>query len=135
MFPEIDKCQLGQRLKDILKEKRITARDVQEYLSLSCVQTVYRWIEGVNIPCIDHLYALSILMDISIDYLVAGKRRRNDEMAGGKEIYKDFFLYREDDPEKKGNGYAKYETYTFFRNESGDFDGSRIRKYMERCFD
>ena len=94
MFPEFDKKKMGQRLKNILKEKKITARDVQEYLSLSCVQTVYRWIEGVNIPCIDHLYALSLFTGVSMEYLVAGREREPAE-DGWRRRCRDIFIYGE----------------------------------------
>lgn len=80
MFSETDKTEIGVRLRKTLKAKNITVREVQDYLALSCVQTVYRWMEGVNIPCIDHLYALSRLTGVSIDYLVTGR-----EVSGKKE--------------------------------------------------
>ena len=31
------------------------------------MQTVYQWIEGINIPSVDHLYALSRLFHVNID--------------------------------------------------------------------
>lgn len=50
MIPMIDKLKTGQNLKQLLRERNITPADIAEYLHLSCVQTVYRWFEGVNIP-------------------------------------------------------------------------------------
>lgn len=76
MFPQIDKKQMGQRLRKIMKEKRVTPKDVQQYLGLSCVQTVYRWMEGVNVPCVDHLYALSILLEVTVDELITGEPQK-----------------------------------------------------------
>ena len=52
----------------------ITPKDVQEYLGLGCVQSVYRWIDGVNMPTIDNLYALSELLQVPIDAIVRGNR-------------------------------------------------------------
>jgi len=46
--------------------------DIQTYLGLSCVQTVYRWLDGTNIPSVDNLYALSSLLHVDmelVDYL------------------------------------------------------------------
>lgn len=79
MIPTIDKVKTGKNIKELMNKKHITPNDVMEYLHLSCVQTVYRWFEGVNIPSIDNLYALSCLLRVSMDDLVVG-------MYGDKEI-------------------------------------------------
>lgn len=72
-YPVIDKKKLGSTLKRYMQDRGLTARDVQEYLGLACAQTVYRWTAGISIPTVDNLYALSRLMNISIDALVGSK--------------------------------------------------------------
>ena len=52
----------------------ITPKDVQEYLGIGCVQNVYRWTDGVNMPTTDNLYALSELLQVPIDAIVCGNR-------------------------------------------------------------
>ena len=52
----------------------VTPKDVQEYLGLGCVQSVYRWTDGINMPTIDNLYALSELLQVPIDAIVCGNR-------------------------------------------------------------
>ena len=74
MFPLINKRETGINLRRIMDERGITAKDVQEYLGLGCVQSVYRWIDGVNMPTIDNLYALSALFQLPIDAIVRGNR-------------------------------------------------------------
>lgn len=74
MIPTIDKKATGLRLKELVKQHNLEAKDIQQYLSLGCVQTVYRWFEGVNMPTIDNLYALSGLFGISIDDMIVGNR-------------------------------------------------------------
>jgi len=74
MFPLINKRKTGINLRRIMDERSITAKDVQEYLGLGCVQSVYRWIDGVNMPTIDNLYALSALFQLPIDVIVCGNR-------------------------------------------------------------
>lgn len=74
MFPLINKRETGINLRRIMDERGITAKDVQEYLGLGCVQSVYRWIDGVNMPTIDNLYALSALFQLPIDEIVRGNR-------------------------------------------------------------
>lgn len=74
MFPVISKKETGINLRRIMDMRGVTARDVQEYLNLGCVQSVYRWLDGVNMPTIDNLYALSELLQVPIDVLVCGNR-------------------------------------------------------------
>ena len=74
MFPLINKQETGVNLRRIMDMRGITPKDVQEYLGLGCVQSVYRWIDGVNMPTIDNLYALSELFQVPIDAIVRGNR-------------------------------------------------------------
>lgn len=74
-YPVINKEKTGSRLKALLRIKGYSATDIQVYLSLACPQTVYRWFSGINIPSIDHLYALSELLQMSLDDLIVGNRR------------------------------------------------------------
>ena len=74
MFPLINKQETGVNLRRIMDMRGIAPKDVQEYLGLGCVQSVYRWIDGVNMPTIDNLYALSELFQVPIDAIVRGNR-------------------------------------------------------------
>lgn len=74
MFPLISKRETGVNLRRIMDMRGITPKDVQEYLDLGCVQSVYRWIDGINMPTIDNLYALSELIQVPIDAIVCGDR-------------------------------------------------------------
>ena len=74
MFPLINKCETGVNLRRIMDMRGITPKDVQEYLGLGCVQSVYRWLDGINIPTVDNLYALSELLQVPIDAIVRGNR-------------------------------------------------------------
>ena len=76
MLPLINKRETGVNLRRIMDMRGITAKDVQEYLGLGCVQSVYRWIEGINMPTIDNLYALSELLQVSIDTIVRGNKTK-----------------------------------------------------------
>lgn len=74
MFPLINKRETGVNLRRIMDMRGITPKDVQEYLGLGCVQSVYRWTDGVNMPTIDNLYALSELLHVPIDAIVRENR-------------------------------------------------------------
>lgn len=58
----------------MLDARGITAKEVQRYLELGCVQSVYRWFNGQSMPTIDNLYALSELLGVTIDELVCGNK-------------------------------------------------------------
>ena len=74
MFPLINKRETGVNLRRIMDKRGITPKDIQQYLGLGCVQSVYRWLDGINMPTIDNLYALSELFQVPIDALVCGNR-------------------------------------------------------------
>lgn len=74
MYPMINMKATGIRLRQIMNRKNITAKDIQQYLNLSCVQSVYRWLGGHSMPTVDNLYALSELLQVPIDYLIVGNR-------------------------------------------------------------
>lgn len=76
MIPVIDKRETGINLQKIMDKYGITAKDIQEYLGLGCVQSVYRWLDGVNMPTIDNLYALSEFFQLPIDAIVCGNKRQ-----------------------------------------------------------
>lgn len=74
MIPLINKRETGINLRRIMDLRGITPKDVQQYLGLGCVQSVYRWLDGVNVPTVDNLYALSELLQVPIDAMVCGNR-------------------------------------------------------------
>ncbi len=81
MFPLINKRETGVNLRRLMDMRGVTAKDVQQYLGLGCVQSVYRWLDGINMPTIDNLYALSELLNVPIDAMVRGNR--TPSVSGG----------------------------------------------------
>lgn len=82
MIPVIDRMRAGQYLKILVQQSGISPRDIQQYLSLTCVQTVYRWMDGVNLPSLDNLYALSRLFGVTMDDMVTGNKDIIESGAG-----------------------------------------------------
>ena len=68
MFPEIDKEKTGDRIRFFMELRGLTVKDVCKALSLGCVQAVYKWMDGVNLPSLDNIYCLSILFQVPIDW-------------------------------------------------------------------
>ena len=74
---------------------QMTPADVRRYLDLNCVQTVYRWLNGVNVPNVDNLYALSELFQVGIDEMIVGSRKLNTGKNGMREERKRLILYHD----------------------------------------
>lgn len=74
MFPVIDKRETGICLRRLMDERELSVRDVQQFLGLGSVQSVYHWLNGQSMPTIDNLYALSQLFQVPIDAMVCGNR-------------------------------------------------------------
>ena len=76
MFPVIDKQKTGVNLRRIMDQRGLTVKDVQQYLNLGSVQSIYHWLNGISMPTIDNLYALSELFQMPVDDMLCGSRDR-----------------------------------------------------------
>lgn len=74
MIPKINKRETGIQLRRIMDKRGISVKDVQRYLGLGSVQSVYHWLNGISMPTVDNLYALSELFGVSVDAMLCGNR-------------------------------------------------------------
>lgn len=81
MYPKINMKATGMRIRQIMDCQKLTVKDVQQYLNLSSVQSVYHWLKGQSMPTIDNLYALSGLFQLPIDVMIVGNRRYHREIS------------------------------------------------------
>lgn len=72
-YPIIDIKRTGFNLKRICEDRKISAVELQNFLGLSCPQTVYRWFSGQAIPSVDNLFALGKLLELPIEKLLVRK--------------------------------------------------------------
>ncbi len=70
MFQPIDQVKTGIKLKKMLKAAGYDVKDIQEYLHLSCPQSIYRWFKGKILPSVEHLCALSKLLNVHMEELL-----------------------------------------------------------------
>ena len=82
-YPVIDMAATGRNIRRIMDSRGISVRELQKYLGLAAVQSIYRWFDGHSVPTIDNLYAMSELFCVPIDALIRGNRRYScsDESA------------------------------------------------------
>ena len=72
MFPTINLRETGINLHRIMDKRGITPKDIKVFLNLGSIQTVYNWFNGLNMPTVDNLYALSQFLQVSIDEIICG---------------------------------------------------------------
>ncbi|MDE7320018.1 MAG: helix-turn-helix transcriptional regulator [Lachnospiraceae bacterium] len=75
MYPTIDMKATGRRIRRIMNQRKLSVKDVQKYLNLSSVQSIYHWLHGQSMPTIDNLYALSELFQLPVDAMLVGNRK------------------------------------------------------------
>ena len=75
MIPIIDKKNTGIHLRRIMDVRGLSVKEVQKYLKLGSVQSVYHWLNGISLPTIDNLYALSELFQMPVDVMLCGNRQ------------------------------------------------------------
>ena len=75
MYPTIDMKATGMCIRRIMNQRKLTVKDVQKYLNLSSVQSIYHWLNGQSVPTVDNLYALSELFQLPIDAMIIGNRK------------------------------------------------------------
>ena len=74
MYPVIDKRETGINIRRIMDHHKLTVKDVQQFLGLGSAQSIYHWLNGISLPTIDNLYALSELFQVPMDDLICGSR-------------------------------------------------------------
>lgn len=69
--PHFDIVASGARMKEIRKSKKISVKQVMEYMGFESTQAIYKWEAGKCYPQADNLVALAILYNVSpIELLV-----------------------------------------------------------------
>ena len=69
-YQPIDQIKTGEKIKAKLKAAGYEVRDIQKYLHLSCPQSIYRWFKGNFLPSVEHLCALSRLLNVHMEDLL-----------------------------------------------------------------
>ena len=68
--PVLDLAATGAKIKTVMKDKGITARELQIIMDFPYVQTIYNWFAGKNMPTIDNLVVLAKTLAVPMDDLV-----------------------------------------------------------------
>ena len=71
----IDAAGTGGRIKQYMIREGLTVKQIQSVCGCSH-QSVYRWVNGLSVPTIDHLVILAGLFRVPLDDIVVTKRTR-----------------------------------------------------------
>ena len=63
--PHFDIVASGARMRAIRQERKISVKQVMEYMGFESTQAVYKWEAGKCFPQADNLIALAILYSVS----------------------------------------------------------------------
>ena len=66
-YPVINVQKTGKNIYKFCRKKGITVNDIRDFMNFSCSQSIYRWFHGQSLPTMDNVYALSLLLGISLD--------------------------------------------------------------------
>lgn len=95
MYPTIDMKATGMCIRRIMNQRKFTVKDVQKYLNLSSVQSIYHWLNGQSVPTVDNLYALSELFQLPVDAMIVGNRKYHMSFCDETFYSRIYVYYRE----------------------------------------
>lgn len=67
IYLSIKADKTGSQIKNLLRKKGYSVRDVQGAMGFENPQAIYKWISGRSLPSLDNLIILSKLLNTSIE--------------------------------------------------------------------
>lgn len=77
-YPVIDVQETGRQLRKTCDRKQVSPREIQQFLGLAALQSVYSWFQGRALPSLDNFYALSCYLGMRMEELVVPQRRSRE---------------------------------------------------------
>lgn len=69
-MPTVDMIATGRNIKDIMKGKGMTAKDIQAVFGFNTPQAIFKWFRGDTIPTVDNLVILANIFEMKMDDIV-----------------------------------------------------------------
>lgn len=70
IFPTINLVKTGENILMLRRERGLSVRALQQLLGFATPQAIYKWQQGVTLPTIDNLVALSSIFGVPIDRIL-----------------------------------------------------------------
>ena len=77
-YPVLDAKATGARIRELRMQRHLTVEDVSRFMGFESEQAVYKWQRGDSLPTVDNLYALSRLLETSVDDILRGEREEDE---------------------------------------------------------
>lgn len=71
-YPTINMQQTGNNIKQLIKGNNLTVAEVAHFMGFAEPQAVYKWLRGASLPTVDNLYALSKLLNTTMEDILVG---------------------------------------------------------------
>lgn len=69
-FPVIDARATGRNIVRLRMAQGLSVRDIQRYFGFDEPQAIYKWQSGKSLPTLDNLYALSTLLNVTMEEIL-----------------------------------------------------------------
>ena len=70
IFPTINLIKTGENILALRRRKGLSVRALQQMLGFATPQAIYKWQQGVTLPSVDNLVALSSILGVPIDAIL-----------------------------------------------------------------
>ena len=75
LVPVVNMKVTGQNITALRNQRGISVRDLQQMLGFSTPQSIYKWQRGETLPTIENLVALSCILAVPMDEILAAECR------------------------------------------------------------
>ena len=69
-FPVVNMQQTGLNIAALRKDKGLTVKQLQMMMGFATPQAIYKWQQGVCLPTVDNLVALSSILNVTIEEIL-----------------------------------------------------------------
>ena len=70
-LPNIDMQRTGRNITRLRKNAGLSVRDLQDMFGFSTPQAIYKWQHGTALPTVDNLVALSSILGVKVEDILA----------------------------------------------------------------
>ena len=69
-YPSLDLQATGARIRELRMQKHLRVEDISTFMGFDSPVSVYKWQRGDSLPTVDNLYALSRLLETTIENIL-----------------------------------------------------------------
>lgn len=82
VYPTLNMKATGERIKALRKERGITVMELCEFMGFREPTAVYKWQRGECLPSVDNLYALSKILNTTMEEILV-----SDDGISSQEVF------------------------------------------------